>query len=105
MIIDVTKEKIKQLIKEKQNFIVCTYYIDTYSSFYTSKLNQELKMELQDIYYLEVKEFMSLFNLNKKIFPLFLIFINGKIEWKICGFIKYKEIINKFQKNKPFFHR
>lgn len=94
MIINVNKEKINWLIKQKQNFIVCTYYLDSYSTFYTSKLNKELKKEKQDIYYLNVEEFMKLFNLNKRIFPIFCIFINGKLKWKTCGFIKINELNN-----------
>lgn len=97
MIKKVSLSNINSLLIAKQSFIVCTYYIDTFSMFYTSKINKELnKLEI-DIYYIEVESFMKLFNLNKRIFPIFCFVNKGNIVWKTCGFISFNELMYKIE--------
>ena len=103
MLIKSNINKINSLIINKKSFIVCTYYLDAYSNLYTANLNKELKNELVDIYYLEVEDFMNVCNLNKRIFPIFCIFVNGKLSWKKCGFIPYTDIINEYTKIRVLF--
>lgn len=99
MVINTSCDKIKKLIKDKKSFIVCTYYIDSFSSLYISKLNKELKKDFINIYYLEVEEFMKLFNLSKRIFPIFIMIDKGVLIHKTCGFKNYHELFNNFEKN------
>ena len=103
MIINSSKDIINRLILEKQNFIVCTYYIDSFSMLYASKLNQDLKKDSINIYFLEVEEFMKLFELHKRIFPIFCFFVKGELMLKTCGFINYNELIHKISKNTVLF--
>ena len=39
MVINKTFNEIDSMIKMKRSFIICTYYLDTYSNFYTAMLN------------------------------------------------------------------
>ena len=52
MIIKENIERIERLIKNKQSFIVCTFYIDSFSMIYSTKLNKELNKNKIKIYYL-----------------------------------------------------
>lgn len=103
MVLEVTLDKVESLIRNKFSFIICTYYIDSYSKFYTAMLNKELKKNSIDIYYLNVEDFMKRFNLTKRVFPIFCVFINGELSWKTCGFIEYNELINKISKKMVLF--
>lgn len=103
MVINKTLNEIDSMIKMKRSFIICTYYLDTYSNFYTAMLNKELKIALVDIFYLEVEDFLKICSLSKRIFPIFCIFVNGKLVWKKCGFISYTEISNEFAKKSVLF--
>lgn len=98
MIINTNINKINSLINNKKSFILCTYYIDAYSKLYSAKLNSLLNKDLIDVYYLNIEDFMNVCNLNKRIFPIFCIFINGKLLWKKCGFIEYNELFNEYMK-------
>lgn len=97
MIKKVSLSNINSLLIAKQSFIVCTYYIDTFSMFYTSKINKELNNLKLDIYYIEVESFMKLFNLNKRIFPIFCFVNKGNIVCKTCGFISFNELMYKIE--------
>ncbi|MBP3504553.1 MAG: hypothetical protein J6K18_05445 [Bacilli bacterium] len=103
MIVNKTLIEIENMIKMKRSFILCTYYIDTYSNFYTAMLNKELKKVFIDIFYIGVEDFLKICNLNKRIFPIFCIFADGKIVWKKCGFISFSEISNEFTKKLVLF--
>lgn len=103
MVIKSNVEEINKLIRSKRSFILCTYYLDSYSNLYTAMLNKELNKDLIDIYYLEVEDLMRLCNLNKRIFPIFCVYINGKLSWKTCGFISYNELYNEFTKKSVLF--
>ena len=98
MVINKTLNEIDSMIKMKRSFIICTYYLDTYSNFYTAMLNKELKKALD-----KIKDFIKIFSLNKRIFPIFCIFVDGKLVWKKCGFISYTEISNEFTKKTVLF--
>lgn len=103
MIIKTNINKIKSLINNKNSFILCTYYIDAYSKIYSAKLNLLLKKDLIDVYYLNIEDFMSVCNLNKRIFPIFCIFVKGELLWKKCGFIEYNELFNEYTKKEVLF--
>ena len=103
MVVNKTLNEIDYMIKMKRSFIICTYYLDTYSNFYTAMLNKELKKALVDIFYLEVEDFLKICSLSKRIFPIFCIFVDGKLVWKKCGFISYTEISNEFTKKSVLF--
>lgn len=103
MIINSNINKIKSFINNKKSFIVCTYYIDAYSKLYSAKLNRELSKDMIDVYYLDIEDFMSVCNLNKRIFPIFCIFIEGKMLWKKCGFIEYNELFNEYTEKSVLF--
>ena len=70
MVVNKTLIEIENMIKMKKSFILCTYYIDTYSNFYTAMLNKELKKVFIDIFYIGVEDFLKICNLNKRIFPI-----------------------------------
>ena len=97
MIKKVSISNINNLLINKQSFIVCTYYIDSFSMFYTSKINKELNKMKLDIYYIEVESFMKLFNLNKRIFPIFCFINKGIVVWITCGFLSFDELMFKVE--------
>ena len=75
--------------------------INDYNEFITEI--KELKKALVDIFYLEVEDFLKICSLSKRIFPIFCIFVDGKLVWKKCGFISYTEISNEFTKKSVLF--
>ena len=98
MIKKVTKKDIDQFLKINKSFILCTYYLDSFSNFYAAMMNKYLEKDLIDLYYIEVNEFMDIFHFKNSVFPIFNIFIDGKISKTLCGFIKYNELFNEFTK-------
>ena len=64
---------------------------------------KELKKVFIDIFYIGVEDFLKICNLNKRIFPIFCIFADGKIVWKKCGFISFSEISNEYTKKLVLF--
>lgn len=99
MIKKVSINFINNLLINKSNFILCTYYVDSYSNFYAAMLNKNLKKDLIDLYYVEVEEFKRYFNLNNQIFPIFYIFNEGRKIKQFSGFIKYHDLFNEFTQN------
>ena len=99
MIKKVSINFINNLLSLKSNFILCTYYVDSYSNFYAAMLNKNLKKDVIDLYYVEVDEFKRYFNLENQVFPIFYIFIKGKKIKQFSGFIKYNDLFNEFTQN------
>ena len=100
MIIKIGINDLINMIKLRRAFILCTYHIDDFSLIYQAKLNKELKSKSINIYYLSVDEFNEYFQISNKVYPIFILFKEGFIMWKKCGFINYCELFECFtQKN------
>ena len=98
MIKNSSKNQIEKFLQLNKSFIVCTYYVDSFSNFYAAMMNKYLEKDLINLYYLEVNEFMELFPIKNNIFPIFSIITDGKLSKTLCGFIKYHELFNEFTK-------
>ena len=67
MVINKTLNEIDSMIKMKKSFIICTYYLDTYSNFYTAMLNKELKKAIKEELGLDAKVSLeNYFDFNTK---------------------------------------
>ena len=100
MIIKIGINDLRNMIKLRRTFILCTYHIDDFSLIYQAKLKQELKRKLINIYFLSVKDYNEYFQISNKIYPIFILFKEGFIMWKKCGFITSYELFECFtQKN------
>ncbi len=100
MIIKIGINDLKNMIKLRRTFFLCTYHIDDFSMIYQAKLKKELKDKSINVYYLSVEEFNKYFFINNKIYPIFILYKEGFVMWKKCGFINSYELFECFtQKN------
>lgn len=96
MLEKISNKQLEWMINNKSTFFVCSYYIDAFSLIYESKLSKELIKNASKIYYVNVRDFSTMFNENNNIYPVFLFIKKGKVMWRKCGFLCYEELFNNF---------